>query len=115
MPVNEMSPILRGGEAAAGSTPTPTRAPVIAQWIRNPRGRAAGGMVLAAAGLGLGWEWLAAVGALPALLSLLPCAAMCAVGLCMGKGRESCSRKPSANPISETDIDRAAQPPELRR
>ncbi|HEX9811812.1 MAG TPA: hypothetical protein VGA88_06980 [Burkholderiales bacterium] len=35
------------------------------------------------AGVALGREWLAAIGALPILLSLLPCAAMCALGLCM--------------------------------
>jgi len=35
------------------------------------------------AGVALGWEWLAAIGALPLLLSLLPCVAMCALGLCM--------------------------------
>jgi hypothetical protein len=38
---------------------------------------------LMAVGLWLGWERLAFSGSLPLLLSLAPCAAMCALGLCM--------------------------------
>lgn len=51
-------------------------------------------LALAAAGLGLylGWGWLAAVGIAPVLLAVAPCAAMCALGLCMNKGGgKSCS------------------------
>lgn len=51
-------------------------------------------LALAAASIGLylGWGWLAAVGIAPVLLALAPCAAMCALGLCMNKGRgKSCS------------------------
>ena len=49
------------------------------------------GLVLMAAavvagGLALGWEWLAIAGILPLVLSILPCVAMCALGLCMMKG-----------------------------
>lgn len=44
------------------------------------------------AGLALNWNWLTAVGAAPILLSLAPCAAMCALGLCMrGGGARSCA------------------------
>ncbi len=45
-------------------------------------------LALAAAGIGLylGWGWLAAVGIAPLLLALAPCAAMCALGLCMNRG-----------------------------
>lgn len=41
-------------------------------------------------GLLLNWGWLVAVGAAPLLLALLPCAAMCALGMCMnhGKGKD---------------------------
>jgi hypothetical protein len=41
---------------------------------------------LVALGLYLGWGWLAALGVAPIVLSLLPCVAMCAVGLCMMRG-----------------------------
>lgn len=32
-----------------------------------------------------GWGWLAATGLAPALLSVAPCTAICALGLCMGR------------------------------
>jgi uncharacterized membrane protein YadS len=42
-------------------------------------------------GLALNWSWLVAAGIAPLLLSALPCAAMCALGLCMGRmGGRSC-------------------------
>ena len=52
-------------------------------WLRSRQGYMAVGIVLAVGGLALGWSWLAAVGVLPILLGVLPCAAMCALGLCM--------------------------------
>jgi uncharacterized membrane protein YadS len=36
-----------------------------------------------AVGLALNWNWLASLGLAPLLLAILPCAAMCALGLCM--------------------------------
>lgn len=46
-------------------------------------------IALATAGVGgglfLGWDWLAAAGFGSVLLGLLPCAAMCAAGLCAGR------------------------------
>ena len=41
--------------------------------------------VLIAGGIALNWGWLVAAGLAPILLALLPCAAMCALGLCMHK------------------------------
>ena len=44
------------------------------------------------AGLVLNWSWLIAVGIAPLLLAIAPCAAMCALGLCMSKmGGKECS------------------------
>lgn len=44
------------------------------------------------AGLALNWSWLAAAGIPPILISVLPCLAMCALGLCMNRGSgKSCS------------------------
>ena len=44
------------------------------------------------AGLVLNWSWLVAIGIAPLLLALAPCAAMCALGLCMSKkGGKSCA------------------------
>src|SRR3546814_9870836 len=42
------------------------------------------GLVLAA-GLVLNWSWLVAVGIAPILIAVLPCVAMCALGLCMSR------------------------------
>jgi hypothetical protein len=37
------------------------------------------------AGIAFNWSWLAAAGVAPLLLSVLPCLAMCGLGLCMNK------------------------------
>lgn len=37
------------------------------------------------AGLALNWNWLVAAGVAPLLLAVLPCIAMCALGLCMNR------------------------------
>lgn len=56
------------------------------------RGLIAAGAAVTVAGLALNWSWLVAAGIAPVLLSVLPCMAMCALGLCMNRttGR-SCS------------------------
>jgi hypothetical protein len=60
------------------------------------------GLLLAVAALGLGlyfsWGWLAAVGVAPLLLAFAPCAAMCALGLCM-KGDGGKSSATDSNPL----------------
>jgi len=56
----------------------------------------------AAIGLGLfaGWNWVVAAGLSSTVLALLPCAAMCALGLCAGSSGKKCSDKaaPGAPP-----------------
>lgn len=44
-------------------------------------------------GLGLNREWLTEIGLAPILLGLAPCAAMCALGLCMKGGGKTCTRR----------------------
>jgi len=45
------------------------------------------------AGLALNWSWLVAAGIAPILVALAPCAAMCALGLCMGRmGGKWCAK-----------------------
>lgn len=36
-------------------------------------------------GLAFNWSWLVAAGIAPLLVAVLPCAAMCALGLCMSR------------------------------
>lgn len=70
--------------------------------------------VLLAAGLALNWSWLVAVGIAPLLVALAPCAAMCALGLCMRRGTgESCGKQ--AGPAQETPpVEAAAAPGEIQ-
>ena len=57
-------------------------------------------------GLALNWSWLVAVGIAPILIALAPCAAMCALGLCMHKmGSKSCSDGKSAGTQNPTKGD----------
>lgn len=52
-----------------------------------------------AVGLAFNWNWLMAAGIAPVLLSVLPCVAMCALGLCMHKGGgRSCSTDAAVSP-----------------
>ncbi len=51
--------------------------------LRDRRALALVGLVAVAAGLAWQWTWLAAIGAAPILVSVAPCAAMCALGQCM--------------------------------
>jgi len=45
------------------------------------------------AGLAFNWSWLVAAGIAPVLVAALPCAAMCALGLCMSRmGGRSCAQ-----------------------
>lgn len=73
-----------------------------------------------AAGLALNWSWLAAAGIAPILISVLPCLAMCAVGLCMNRGSgKSCSTAAKTRDAAAVDdavvtaqADAADAPPE---
>lgn len=46
------------------------------------------GIVALVAALYAGWGWLAASGVGATLLALAPCLAMCALGVCMARGRK---------------------------
>jgi len=76
---------------AAGTAETPLwreAGYALRYWLRGRRAYIAAAMVVGGGGLALGWGWLAAVGVLPILLAVLPCAAMCAIGLCMPKEKK---------------------------
>jgi len=42
-------------------------------------------LILLATGMFVKWDWLVAAGIAPLILGLLPCAAMCALGLCASR------------------------------
>lgn len=54
---------------------------------------------IVAIGMVFNWGWFVAAGLAPIILGILPCAAMCAMGLCMQPGKEgSCSKNKSNDP-----------------
>lgn len=62
-------------------------------------------LVLFGGGAALNLDWLTAIGAAPLILSLAPCAAMCALGLCMRGGSSACakSKYPATTPDAQID------------
>lgn len=63
-------------------------------------------IVALVAGLALNWSWLVAAGVAPLLLAVLPCIAMCALGLCMNRmAGKSCA--------TGTDTAKSASEPAL--
>jgi hypothetical protein len=59
--------------------------PGVRPYLRGRRGLIAAGAVIVATGLAFNGSWLVAAGIAPVLLSLLPCLAMCTLGLCMNR------------------------------
>jgi hypothetical protein len=68
----------------------------VASWYTPRRGLILAGLGIVLAGLALGWNWLSAIGLAPLILSLAPCAAMCALGICMSAGIGSPRPKPDS-------------------
>jgi hypothetical protein len=61
-------------------------------WLRGRNGVIALVVLAVVMASALNWSWLTAAGIAPLLITLLPCAAMCALGLCMSRiGGRSCS------------------------
>lgn len=74
------------------------------------------GGTAATLGLGLNWSWLAAAGITPIIVGLLPCAAMCALGLCMPRLMKANANEQAASsdtPLSEVPASSSDQTPPL--
>jgi type IV secretory pathway VirB2 component (pilin) len=99
----EMNCCTRKPEAAQSDS-VATTVQRIRSWALSPQGLTIAGIAIVAIGLALNWNWLVAVGAAPLILSLAPCAAMCALGLCMSM--RNGSHAPAGNPGlgSETEV-----------
>lgn len=89
---------------------TPTARPVGLRTPFGRRGLLIAALAIVAAGLALNWGWLTAVGAAPLILSLAPCAAMCALGLCMRGGSNSCDSKSRPAGAPDATRDRPSAP-----
>lgn len=71
-------------------------------YLGGRRGLIALAVIALASGLALNWSWLVAAGIAPLLLGVLPCVAMCALGLCMNRmGGKSCSTRSNAQEPAE--------------
>nr|WP_064249725.1 hypothetical protein [Rhizobium leguminosarum]OAP90227.1 hypothetical protein A4U53_30370 [Rhizobium leguminosarum] len=76
----------------ARSQPLTVRLP---SWLRGRRGLVLLGTLVLGLGLAFNWSWLVAAGVAPLLLSVLPCVAMCALGLCMKRVAGSANKASS--------------------
>lgn len=78
------------------------------RYLTGWRGLAVVASVAIAAGSALNWSWLVAAGIAPFLLSVLPCLAMCALGLCMHRGAgRSCSAENTSSKTTDTPDETA--------
>ena len=78
------------------------------RYLTGWRGLAVVASVATAAGSALNWSWLVAAGVAPFLLSVLPCLAMCALGLCMHRGAgRSCSAENTSSKTTDTPDETA--------
>jgi hypothetical protein len=70
------------------------------------------GLVAVAGGIALNWSWLTAIGVAPVLVATAPCAAMCALGLCMPKmmGGNSCASRQNPGKAADETIDLRSGP-----
>jgi hypothetical protein len=83
----------------------------LAAILRDRRAWLLFGTVPIAAGLAWQWSWLTAIGLAPVLLSVAPCLAMCALGLCSAGMLAGGSCKSSSNQIgSSPETTRLAAP-----
>jgi hypothetical protein len=82
-------------------------------WLRGRNGVITIIALAVVLGAALNWSWLVAAGIAPLLLTVLPCAVMCGLGLCMNKMMGgSCSTSSSAaNPRGTPMADVARQIP----
>ncbi len=82
--------------ATPGVGPTQTTRDLIRSYFSGRWGLIISGTAIVVAGLALGWDWLTAIGLAPLILSVAPCAIMCALGLCMmSRGNSSGTKQNS--------------------
>lgn len=93
---------MRPGSIQAGASS------FLRRWLTGRRGLIVVAIAFAGGGLALGWSWLVAVGVAPLILSLAPCAAMCALGVCaMHKISKSPTiESPATNSTAAPEDDR---------
>jgi hypothetical protein len=105
---------LQAANSVAPGTSVARRFPaVIRRWLTGRRGLITAGLGILAAGLALDWNWLTAIGVAPVILSLAPCAVMCAIGACaMIKGNSPGGNGTATGPASAQEPPPAVSTPE---
>ena len=85
-------------------------APAIkSRWLNSRNVLIGAAVVAGGAGLFLSWGWLVAAGVASVIVGVLPCLAMCAAGLCMGRmGRKEPA--PAPLPPKAADAELAITP-----
>lgn len=79
-------------ESTSGSSLAADWLNALRYWLRGRNGLIALIVLAIVIGGALNWSWLVAAGIGPLLLTVLPCAAMCGLGLCMNRmGGRSCA------------------------
>jgi hypothetical protein len=79
-------------------------------WLRGRNGVIAMIVLAVVIGAALNWSWLVAVGIAPLLLTVLPCAVMCGLGLCMHRmAGSSCSTSSGRPDHPGTPASKVAQ------
>jgi hypothetical protein len=109
------APAIGGAQSAASAPCCAPASPAgitgggLRSWISDRRVLAVAGLAVIGGGLAVGWDWLAAVGVAPLIVSAAPCLIMCALGLCMmGRGRQASSNPPvtgAAEPPARAETD----------
>ena len=94
---------------------TQTAAALLRHYLGGRRGLILLTVIALGAGLVLNWSWLVAIGVAPLILALLPCVAMCALGLCANKmmGNKSCSGSEVPQKSAGTPDVSAAETPRI--
>jgi len=82
---------------------TPPILTVVLSVVKSRRGLVALAVLLVAFGLAFNWSWLVAVGAAPLILSVLPCVAMCGLGLCMAGHSHASAGAPTRSDRAASD------------
>ncbi|MGF6862130.1 hypothetical protein ABIE69_002710 [Rhodobacteraceae bacterium MBR-64] len=75
------------------------------RWPLSRRQTVIAAMIVVGAGLWLNWGWLAAIGVAPLILSLAPCAAMCATGYCVMCKSKGCDAAKTPSEMPDTTRD----------
>ncbi len=78
-------------------------------YIGSRRGLIILAIAITAGGMAMNWGWLVAVGIAPILIAVLPCAAMCALGLCMKKGGGKSCSSGGKSPADGSDFKRGPE------